>query len=205
MRTLTDASRARGGRPWRSCRPTSGGARRAPRAARATAPCRCRAPRGARAARRGRASSSPARSSTNTHTRSPNVSSGIATAAHNATAGCDATSSSTCAALMFLPPRMMKSDVRPDDREVAVGVDRREVAHAHPAVGGEQLARWPRRRPSSRGTASGPCPRDTGRGRESASTSSSRTCISGITRPAVRSRFSCGSSGVVHDSAPVSF
>ena len=38
---------------------------------------------------------------------------GIATAAHNPTAGNDDTSSSTCAALMFLPPRMMMSEVRP--------------------------------------------------------------------------------------------
>ena len=37
----------------------------------------------------------------------------MATAAATATAGCVDTSSSTWAALMFFPPRMMKSDARP--------------------------------------------------------------------------------------------
>ena len=40
----------------------------------------------------------------------------MATAATTATAGCVATTSSTSTALMFLPPRMMKSDVRPVSR-----------------------------------------------------------------------------------------
>lgn len=52
-------------------------------------------------------------SSANTHTFSPNTSSGIGTAAATAIAGWVITASSTCAALMFLPPRRMKSDVRP--------------------------------------------------------------------------------------------
>ena len=49
--------------------------------------------------------------------RSPNSGSGMATAATTtATAGWVATTSSTSTALMFLPPRMMKSDVRPVSR-----------------------------------------------------------------------------------------
>ena len=93
----------------------------------------------------------------------------------------------------------------PDDGEVAVLVDRREIAHQHPAVGGEQFG-------VGGGvvvvaeTDAGPLAAGTP-GRPGVvmsapvSASSRRTCISGMTRPAVRSRFSCGSSGVVHDNA----
>ena len=46
-----------------------------------------------------------------------------------------------------------------DDGEVAVGVDRREVAHAHPAVGGEQLGVGGRVVAVAEAQSPGPCPR----------------------------------------------
>lgn len=58
----------------------------------------------------------PGRSVTAAQTRSPNVRSGTAMAATSATEGCAATSVSTAAALMFFPPRMMRSALRPATR-----------------------------------------------------------------------------------------
>ena len=102
-------------RPWRPCRPTRGGALRARRGARGTTRA-TRPPSRRNATRPSRSSVAPGSSSAYRHTRSPNTSSGIATAAATATAGCSATSASTAGALMFLPPRMMMSDVRPTTR-----------------------------------------------------------------------------------------
>ena len=97
---------------WRSCRPRIAAARRGLRVVRAAVPSKHLA--ASRCSTRvGRSSTPACLSSTNMHTRSPKTGSGIATAAATATAGCVATASSTWTALMFFPPRRMKSDVRP--------------------------------------------------------------------------------------------
>ena len=186
------AQRPRAARPSRSCRRSRAAARGARPAARGTSPGR--APGASRwATSSGRLRLWPGFSSTYTHTRSPKIGSGIATAAARATAGCVATSASTSAALTFLPPRMMKSALRPTTRSTPSPSSSAMSPGQHPAVRRCRACGSPRGRSSSRGSWRG---RGSRAGRaplavtSRPASSKSRTCISGITWPALRSRSS---------------